>query len=250
MEFIGIKFTKEALDKMEENEKIFLIQFGEFLNEINILYRCFFATSNSEGESEVEKKSKAGQLFLFIRLLASKLYEGWNILRTSYFGSQLSKTIEIKLEKEASESLAIIKKYFSNKNNLEIIRNKIGFHYDNKIVKDGLNNLESVEAEDLKISMTHSRGNCFYSLSDVIMFSGMRKNLEVPNLDEFLDHLMGEIIQLCSAFQNFGDESLWIIILKYQGSITEQKKYNVTNIALHSEIKLPFLIDTNKKKEN
>jgi hypothetical protein len=247
MDFLSIKFTREDLDQMEANERIFLIQFGEFLNEINILYRCFFATTNLSVITEPEKKAKAGQLFFFIRLFASKLYEGWNILGDCYFGSKLSQAVDPKLGSEASKSLSEIKKYFGKKNNLYIMRNKMGFHYDSETVKAGLDNLEKLEEEELKIYLTAHRGNCTYALSDVIFFSSMRGSLDVPNLDEFLDHLMDEIMHLCGNYQNFGDECLGKIIEAYQGLITEKKNYAVDNIPLHSEIKLPFFIDIKKK---
>jgi hypothetical protein len=181
VKYFGLKIPRKIIKTMEEKERIFFIQFGEILNEINILYRCFLATSNLKWETEVEQKAKISQLFFFIRSLASKLYEGWIIINSGYVESALSIKLDKALGSEATGSLFAIRKYFSGKNNILIIRNKLGFHYEYKMVGDGIKNLEEIEENDLKIFLTPSTGNCIYSLSDAIIFAGMKKDLMLSN---------------------------------------------------------------------
>jgi hypothetical protein len=231
---------------MEGNERIFFIQFGEILNEIDILYRCFLATSNLKGETEVEKKAKTSQLFFFIRSLASKLYEGWNIINSGYVESALSLKIVKNLGNEATESLFEIRKYFGRKNNILIIRNKLGFHYEYKMVEDGINNLEEIEENDLKIFLTPSIGNCIYSLSDVIILAGMKKDLILSNRNELFDQLMDEITENCLHFQTFGNECLRKIMEPYQHSINGKEDYEITTAPLYTEIKLPQFVEIHK----
>lgn len=181
-------------------------------------------------------------------MLASKIYEGWNIINDSYFRSKLSQKINKKLSKEASDSLTEIKKYFSRKNNLNIIRNKMGFHYDNSIIEAGIHNLEEIEEKELKAFLTHSRGNSFYALSDVITFAGMRKVLITSNRDEFIDQLMDDIIINCGHLQEFGSECLLKIIEPYLSLITDKEDIEISTPPLYTEIKLPFFIETPESK--
>jgi hypothetical protein len=231
---------------MEEKERIFFIQFGEILNEINILYRCFLATSNLKWETEVEQKAKISQLFFFIRSLASKLYEGWIIINSGYVESTLSIKLDKALGSEATESLFKIRKYFGRKNNILIIRNKLGFHYEYKMVGDGIKNLEEIEENDLKIFLTPSTGNCIYSLSDAIIFAGMKKDLILSNRNELFDQLMDEITENCRQFQTFGDECLSKIMEPYLPLISGKEDYEITTAPLYTEIKLPQFVETHK----
>ena len=231
---------------MEEKERIFFIQFGEILNEINILYRCFLATSNLKWETEVEQKAKISQLFFFIRSLASKLYEGWIIINSGYVESTLSIKLDKALGSEATESLFKIRKYFGRKNNILIIRNKLGFHYEYKMVGDGIKNLEEIEENDLKIFLTPSTGNCIYSLSDAIIFAGMKKDLLLSNRADIFDQLMGEITENCRHFQTFGDECLSKIMEPYLPLISGKEDYEITTAPLYTEIKLPQFIEIHK----
>ncbi len=246
MKFTGFKIPKNIIMIMEEHERIYFIQFGEFLNEINILYRCFIATANLFGDTEVEQKAKKSQLFFFMRSLASKLYEGWNIINSGYVESALSLKIDKNLGKQATESLFEIRKYFGRKNNILILRNKLGFHYEYKLVEDGINNLEEIHENDLKIFLTPSIGNCIYSLSDAIIFAGMIKDLMLSSRDEMFDQLMDEITQNCRHFQTFGDECLSKIMEPYQDSISSKESYEITTAPLYTEIKLPQFIEINK----
>ncbi len=246
MKFLGLKIPRKIIKTMEEKERIFFIQFGEILNEINILYRCFLATSNLKWETEVEQKAKISQLFFFIRSLASKLYEGWIIINSGYVESAISIKLDKALGSEATESLFKIRKYFGRKNNILIIRNKLGFHYEYKMVGDGIKNLEEIEENDLKIFLTPSTGNCIYSLSDAIIFAGMKKDLMLSNRAEIFDQLMDEITENCRQFQTFGDECLSKIMEPYLPLISGKEDYEITTAPLYTEIKLPQFIEIHK----
>jgi hypothetical protein len=181
-----------------------------------------------------------------MRSLASKLYEGWNIINSGYVESALSLKFDKTLGKEAAESLFEIRKYFSTKNNILIIRNKLGFQYEYKLVEDGFNNLDEIHENDLKIFLTPSIGNCIYSLSDAIIFAGMIKDLMLSSRDETFDQLMDEITRNCLHFQTFGDECLSKIMEPYQDSISGKENYEITTAPLYTEIKLPQFIEIHK----
>ena len=68
MKFTGFKIPKNIFMIMEQQERIYFIQFGEFLNEINILYRCFIATANLFGDTEVEQSLEISA-FLFHEII-------------------------------------------------------------------------------------------------------------------------------------------------------------------------------------
>jgi hypothetical protein len=115
------------------------------------------------------------------------------------------------------------------------------------MVEDGINNLEEIEENDLKIFLTPSIGNCIYSLSDAIIFAGMKKDLMLSNRDKIFDQLMDEITQNCRHFQTFGDECLSKIMEPYLHSINGKEDYEITTAPLYTEIKLPQFIELQQK---
>jgi hypothetical protein len=174
------------------------------------------------------------------------LYEGWIIINSGYVESALSLKLDKALGSEATESLFKIRIYFGRKNNILIIRNKLGFHYEYKMVGDGIKNLEEIEENDLKIFLTPSTGNCIYSLSDAIIFAGMKKDLMLSNRSEKFDQLMDEITENCRQFQTFGDECLSKIMEPYLPLISGKEDYEITTAPLYTEIKLPQFIEIHK----
>ena len=76
--------TEEFLDSMSEEEKIFAVQLGYFVNEMNMLYKCIRIPkpkAASYGQTP-EEMAHHSFLLMFIRLLASKLYEAWKMVKT------------------------------------------------------------------------------------------------------------------------------------------------------------------------
>jgi len=209
VEIFKVDLQKEILEKFSEKERMFFIQSSHFLNEINILYKALLVVIVPRKYNAVERAANYAQRLLFIRLVASKLSEGWSIIKDTYFGSALSRSLSRKINTESKSALKVLKNYFKKKNNLNIIRNKFGFHYDSEFVKKGFNKLRKADEQDLIMYLSEDRGNSLYSFSDLIIHTAMAETVisteeNQPLAGESnLKPLLNEINLIYNCFQEF-----------------------------------------------
>jgi len=138
---------KSKLDTLDEIEQVFFIQLMHFLNELNVLQKCVIVSSNKlESLKTIEKRGQISQAQFFIRILAGKLNEGWEMIRKDFFKTQLSREYENLLSQKGKESLSELKVYFKDKNNLvRLIRDKFAFHYDKEKIKEEIDKIPQEE---------------------------------------------------------------------------------------------------------
>ena len=157
------------MDTLDEIEQVFFIQLMHFLNELIVLQKCVIVSSNKlESLKPIEKRGQISQAQFFIRTLAGKLYEGWEMIRKDFFKTQLSREYESLLSQKGKESLSELKIYFKDKNNLvHLIRDKFAFHYDKEKIKEQTDKIPQEAL--LEVYTSEQPANCLYSLSDTII---------------------------------------------------------------------------------
>jgi len=117
---------------MLASERSFFLLAGHIQNELNSLHKVFAWCLHSDptvGSSEIEKLADGVQAQIYARLLAGKLLEAWEALRSAYFGKIISQRLEGKLHPHARDALTMIKTYFSKSNTIYRVRNSFAFHY-------------------------------------------------------------------------------------------------------------------------
>jgi len=103
-------------------------------------------------------------------LLAGKLWEGWELIRKTYFSTKLSLSIESKLPDDTLEALGKLKKYFGKKNIIGSLRNEFAFHYDAQRVRAQLSLAEETDTWKIYVAETE---DVFFQLSENIVSSPM-----------------------------------------------------------------------------
>ena len=84
MKLTKANFSKMQLDQLSKKEKVFFVQLTLLLDELMILAKCVkFASNPMEVKQEAEKTAQYTQALFFIKILAGKIYEGWQMFRTS-----------------------------------------------------------------------------------------------------------------------------------------------------------------------
>src|SRR5437763_1285387 len=106
-----IPIPKDKLDKMPEMERAFYLHIGHLRNEIMIIERLLWWNNNNPSGNDILSTVNVSQGLIFIRLLAGKLWEGWELLRPAYFATKLSQSIEPDLSEETKAALAELKDY-------------------------------------------------------------------------------------------------------------------------------------------
>jgi hypothetical protein len=144
---LEVEFTKAQLDRLPKEDRIFFVQLTHFLDELAILHKCLIVTTQTMSSAAgAEKMAQRVQAMFFVRMLAGKLNEGWDMLKNSYARTRprnrrghppANELIPGKyynhLHNEMKNLLAKLTGYFSQGSNLiYTIRNKYSFHYDNE----------------------------------------------------------------------------------------------------------------------
>ena len=209
-----------------EDEKIFAVQLGYFVNEINMLYKCI--------------RIKADLFFInmFIRLLAGKLYEAWQMINNANKNEGLSKRLEKILSDETKAIRKKINKYFGGKNNIKIIRNHLGFHYDQEIIKKGLT---EIKKQALMFFTSEYAENNFYAFSELVIYEALKKEIVCLEGKDFLFTFLHETGEVCDWFSKFAMNCL-DEIAKANSIDLESEVINIPEPPTYKEIKFPFFI--------
>ncbi len=240
MKLSKINIPKSKLDTIPEIEQVFFIQLMHFLSELNILQKCVIVSSNKLASlTTIEKRGQISQAHFFIRILAGKLYEGWEMLRKDVLKTQLSREYENLFSQKGKESLSELIVYFNDENNLvRLIRNKFAFHYDKEKIKEEIDKIPQEELLEMYIS--ENRVNYLYSISDTIVNWAILNSIDSSNSQRAMDILIGEIaIKVSGWFREFCGDCVRIIYEKLELDCTEVEISEPPSI---DEVKLPYFV--------
>jgi len=240
MKLLRFNIPKSKLDAIPEDEQVFFIQLTHLLNELNILQKCVIISSTGMTSlNAVKRRGQVSQAQFFIRMLAGKLNEGWEMLKKDFFDTQLSRRYEKVLSRAGKDSLSQFKRYFTRKNNINLIRKKFAFHYDTEKIKEGIGKIPQSEALEMFIS--EHRGNCLYSLSDVIANWAILHSIDPSNPQRAMEILIDEVaIKVSRWFQEFGGNCISIIVEKLGLDYTE---IEVSETPLIDDVRLPYFVE-------
>ena len=240
---MGLNIPTASWDTLEENEQTFFIQITHLLNEINILRKLTLISSGNalNSSDEVERRGHYCQTQFFLRMLAGKLNEGWEMLQRDFWGTKLSIDYEKKLSQPGQSSLKKLKQYFSANNNIKLIRNQFAFHYDSEEIKEIIKEIPPSEVPHL-IFAEH-RINCLYSLSDIIVNWAILRSINPTDPKRALETLIDEIvIGVSSYFQEFGFACIEIIVNKL-GLMNKSKEIEIPDPPSIDDVKLPYFVN-------
>ncbi|MEW6715524.1 MAG: hypothetical protein AB1306_10600 [Nitrospirota bacterium] len=239
MTFYNIKINKTELEKLSEDEKIFLFQLAHFLNEISILNKCFVMAGNglTGSKDKIERHGQVALGLFFLRMLAGKLEEGWQMLQRDFFGSKLSKDYEKELPPNAIDSLNKLKRYLSSKNVIKFLRDELSFHYGKEEIKKELSKASTTETFEMFIS---DEATSLYAFSDPMILRIICEYLELPDVEKaskkLLDGISGDVTRW---FLEFANECLLLIVKKLN---IDYSKTEIPNPPLLREVKLPYFV--------
>ena len=246
MKVYKASIPRKDIEALPENELIFFIQACRILNDINILHKTTTISNKTVG-SEVERKAQNSQSLFFLMLLAGKLFEGWDLLQKSFFGSNLSKKYENQFPKDAQNSLRDLKNYFGKKENLiKKVRNKIAFHYDSKEILEQIKKLP--QDEDLEIYLTQYQGNCFYYIPNVLLINAIIDWSGISDPLQAIDRFFAEVTSVARWYINFLNHCLQNIAEKNVN--WELKELDIQDPPAINDVVLPYFIGKPEKRES
>lgn len=244
------KIKLADLQKIPEGERALFVLLGHLINELNILNKTFYLCSQFEEEPKWRTHAHITQALVFAKMLVGKLYEGWELLRTGYFESQISKSYHGKLNDEVKNSLAMLKHYFGKKNLIEAVRNSFAFHYSVKDAKFVLS--RDLNEEELVMYLAANNGNTLYYFSEYVVNYALLEAIEKGNPQRALERLMDESAKVVRWFTDLASGIMVYIteeyLLESDGKLPLEE-IELGTVPVAEEIRIPYFFTSNRDKQ-
>jgi hypothetical protein len=202
MKIRRLKLPIDALSRLPENERTFLLMAGHMQNEFVALQKIFAGCISSEkSATRIEAEVNGSQGFMIMKILAGKLHEGWQLMNKAYFASKLSLALEPLLHKPTRHSLNGLKSYFSNSNLIFTVRNSFSFHYSAEEVT--LHWQEAASEPDFDFFIGNEYGNSFYQASETAVNLAVINGINRKDRADALKVFLADVQNVAALFNDF-----------------------------------------------
>ncbi len=239
-----IRITKSDLLSMCENERVFFIQSGDLLNDLNVFSKLLmFCMNRQRANNGAMKTARDVQTMCLIRILVGKLHEGWKLIEKWYYGSAVSKKYDRLLEQSAKDAVDEIKKYFSKKTNLiSETRNRLAFHYGPKKPEEWRERvrvlIEKMQASQiLEVYVSKAHGNCLFPISNELVILNILNLTGKSNNDEAWKKLHEDFKKVINWFIEFLDGYHLVCAQNYVGLKASEEEIPAPSI---KNVSLPY----------
>ncbi|MGD2119586.1 MAG: hypothetical protein PVG66_14590 [Chromatiales bacterium] len=241
------KFNKAELNKIDKAERSFFFALGHVANEINILSKQIIWCSDFSNELDHITKGQITLAFFYYRMMAGKLNEANELIRTAFLSQKYSQKYIGSFDKKTNETLNEIKKYFGNSNIVNKIRNNHSFHYSNNNFSEDFSNIP----DDLEIFLHQTRGNSLYYASEVIASYSLLKSCGSTDWSLLFDRIVVELNRVSKLMLSFSHQFMCAFIdihseLKVKDNL---EAITLMNIPMFNEINIPWFIRIEDKEE-
>jgi hypothetical protein len=184
--------SPEKILEMPSEERSLMLWCGHIHNELVTLLGMYRAVANTPCNSATEREANVMQLMTVTKLIAGKLWEGWNLLRKGFFGTALSNEYQQLLDEDATNALALLGVYFGKENMLGKLRNSFSFHYDFDKLK-ALPEGWDTPPEELTFYVAPVPAISFFSISESIVTKSMYLQIGAGSMDEGVRKLWDDL---------------------------------------------------------
>ncbi len=239
MEVRLVEIPRSSLDSMPTSERVFLIQLGTVLNEVNILRKCRIFAGNGLGTSDgLIKSADVTQSLFFLGTLAGKLHEAWRMLSKDYFGACLSREYDPLLPEPARASLKKFNKYFGRSNHLTTIRNAFVFHYGSEGLAEQIDKIPS--GQQFQVVIAEHLGNCLYTFSNVIVTWSILNSIAANDPQRAMNTLVDEVQKVTQWFQTFAAECISMLVMKW--ATPKYTEVELPELPIVDNVGLPYFV--------
>lgn len=234
----------EVFTKIPSTERALLHVMGHALNEINVLLKLFFLVSNYESEPQVVRHAQLCQAMVLSRLLTGKLSEAWQSIQKGYLRKKLGTIYAGELDKEATDGLENLKRYFGKTNLVNTVRNSFAFHYSLTHAAEAPNS--DVAPEELAMYFGPTTGTSLYQFAEHAMGIAMLKSVDTEDPQEAFDRIVRETQQVVSWFNSFAQGILFAVLELHVGLATrvhELESIDLGPVPQAAHVVIPFFFE-------
>jgi hypothetical protein len=165
MQLYRWKVPRDKFARLPNSEKLFVLRVSHIHNDLRHIHHLVSTPNNGlQKLSGVERQIAHHQFLFAVKLWCGTLTEARHVMNSAWQGSNLHKKFDAALKAEAKAALSQFRKYFSKRNRIEQVRNKLAFHYDANAIAGQLQRLTLDDAYEFLGG--ESRGNIFYSSAE------------------------------------------------------------------------------------
>jgi hypothetical protein len=248
-EIFKFAYPRELFDLAPEKHRVGFLLFGQLWNDSNILSRQLLTarTKPPEGRSDPDMHGQIATEFLNLRLLASRLSEGHELLK------ELGKFLPSWKEDLPSEAVSAVKnvRTYFNKSQapLRLLRNKLGFHQDIDLATESLDGIADEELIDYR---GRFYATTLFMSAEVLHLRALAILFEVQSSKEALAilaadalRMLGEFYEVCRGYHEWFMETH--IIPTH--SIAHGEKISLASAPAFDAIVTPFFVNFEKLKQ-
>ena len=237
-----LSLKKGQLAKLSSAERDLFFLSGHILNELNSLNKVFGWCLRSGGEagSQTSQLAQGVQSMIYARVLAGKLWEAWEGLRTTWFSNRPSPAFEQDLHPDSRASLAAIKSYFSRQNLIFDVRNSFAFHYSAGKLSEHWE--EVAHGDQLQIVLGGTLGNNVYLAAEFMTNAALFRAAHPTDLQAGMKTFLDDVQSMASHFTTFL-EGVMLALLKHlvgERLADQSIEEEITVDQSFSEVRIPY----------
>ena len=246
MAIYRLELNKKLLLEVPEDERNLFFAIAHLQNEIGFSINSVAWSKFVGLEDKNEMEGQIALNFFYLKILAGKLHEGWQLLNKYLFSNkELSLYFNEKSKKDGLECLKRLKKYFSKANAVSNIRNELSFHYNPTELSKHLDAMK--DNLSLYLSDENLSNTIYYFAEALSSWAALSKFSNSQNKNP-LKIIVEELIEVAGDFSIFNMNFMKVIINKYNPDIWKDvgKEIKITGLRHFKDIRIPAFVDTSK----
>lgn len=237
------KVVLKGAEKLSREEKGFFVLVGQLADEVTLLQKLLGFCSR-ELTDTAEDTAHSALVVLFAKMLASKLWQGWELIDAVYHGQRVSKATWLRKNGVLKSHIRKMRHGFTADGQLEMIRNQFGYHYDLDPILD---TADSVIAEQgVEMLFTDRVINNFYPTSEVVTWSSMLGVSEEGEFDEAYSAFIKTVNARAGEFQilfNLIVEAFCVHVVEdLGGSLDPVAETRIHNAVETGDVRYPVFV--------
>ncbi len=228
-------FSHDEFYKLDQSEQHFLVRLALISDDLRHLHHLMLHArlAMKRAANDIEKVLALHQLMFALRIYYGTLNEAWEVIRTGWFATKLSKGLGKALPHRAQKALQALKRYFEHDNLASRVRNALAFHFPDKPIKDALS-CRSAAKEDGFVAGANL-ANIFYMFAEnvrvraMLIKAGVRDMNNLQKVRSGVWRLYDEGLIISDHFTAFANAVMVEIVKKLNARVETFSTGSVTD---------------------
>jgi hypothetical protein len=239
-----ITLSRVQLESIPEGERRLLVLAAHAANELNVLSKLFHFSVGGKTDVPILMQAGNAQSLVLGRVLAGKIYECWNLLKSAFFSTALSKSYVPQFDEEAKQALEGIKRYFGRENPIASVRNKHAFHYALDQIDAGYRAV--IDGDPLEIYLAKANANTLFAFGDTIAGRAMLETIKPGDARGAFETLIDDTTKMVGLLNTVTGQIMAICIKAHLGSDLYSlgaRVIEVEGAPESQEVSIPYFIE-------